>query len=205
VILDALRAEGVADNTVVVFIGDNGYFLGEHGLADKWYAYEESLRVPLLVRDPRLPAENRGRRCGDWVLNVDIAPTFCALAGLTPPDTMQGRDFSPLLRGRTPPGWRTDFLYQFKWNSESIPASEGVCGREWKYIRWLVSGTEELFDLRNDPRETRNLAQDPARAADLVRLRSRCAVLKQEVGGARLEDLHDLPFGEPKSAGRKTE
>ena len=197
-ILEALRAEGLADNTVVVFIGDNGYFLGEHGLADKWYAYEESLRVPLIVRDPRLPAARRGQRCDDWVLNVDVAPTFCTLAGLTPPASMQGRDISPLLRGQAPAGWRTDFLYQFKGGSEIIPASEGVCGKDWKYIRWLVSGTEELFDLRQDPREMRNLAQDPAHAADLARLRTRCAELKQEVGGARLEDLHDQPFGEPK-------
>jgi arylsulfatase A-like enzyme len=199
VILEALRAEGVEDNTVVVFIGDNGYFLGEHGLADKWYAYEESLRVPLVVRDPRLASSSRGRRCDDWVLNVDIAPTFCALAGLTPPATMQGRDFTPLLGGQTPADWRTDFLYQFKWMSEVIPASEGVCGKDWKYIRWLGSNTEEIFDLRNDPREAYNLAQDPAHAADLARLRSRCDALKMKIGGARLEDLHNMPFGNPET------
>ena len=202
VILEALRAEGVADNTVVVFIGDNGYFLGEHGLADKWYAYEESLRVPMIVRDPQLPAGRRGSRCEDWVLNVDIAPTFCALAGLTPPATMQGRDFRPLLLGQTPTDWRQDFLYQFKWSSEAIPASEGVCGKELKYIRWLHSGTEEIFDLRRDPLEEHNLSQDPAHAADLARLRSRYAALKKEIGGARLEELHNLPFGIPKKGGR---
>ena len=197
VILDALRTEGVSDRTVVVFIGDNGYFLGEHGLADKWYAYEESLRVPLIVRDPRLPTQRRGHSCDEWVLNVDLAPTFCTLAGLTPPPAMQGRDISPLLSGVTPADWRKDFLYQFKWMDESIPASEGVCGKDMKYIRWLVSGTEELFDLRGDPGETHDLARDPARAADLERLRTRCAALKKEIGGERLEDLHGMPFGTP--------
>jgi arylsulfatase len=199
-ILDELRAQNLEGDTVVVFMADNGYFLGEHGLADKWYAYEESIRVPLVVRDPRLPAERRGRRNDDIVLNVDIAATFCALAGLTPSSTMQGRDFSPLLRGVTPANWRTDFLYQFKWSSEIIPASESVCSKEWKYIRWIVSGSEELFDLRNDPKETRNLATAPSHATELARLRARLAMLKQEVGGVSLETIENMPFGEPRGS-----
>lgn len=197
VILDRLRNQGVADDTVVVFTADNGYFLGEHGLADKWYAYEESLRVPLVVYDPRLPAARRGARCDDWVLNVDFAPTFCALAGLEPPTAMRGRDFTPLLLGRAVADWRTDFLYQFKWASEIIPASEAVCSKDWKYILWTASGVEELFDLRADPREARDLANDPAHAADLARLRARFAELRREVGGTPLEDLRNMPFGDP--------
>lgn len=200
VILDELQAQGLEGDTVVIYTADNGYFLGEHGLADKWHAYEESIRVPLVVRDPRLPAERRGRRNDDIVLNADLAPTFCAIAGVKPPATMQGRDLAPLLRGRTPSGWRQDFLHQFKWSSEIIPASESVCSKEWKYIRWIVSGTEELFDLRSDPQETRNLAADPAHTADLERLRARLATLKQEVGGRKLESLENLPFGEPRRA-----
>ncbi|NBV20667.1 MAG: DUF4976 domain-containing protein [Proteobacteria bacterium] len=200
VILDHLRTQGLAGNTVVVFTADNGYFLGEHGLADKWYAYEESLRVPLVVYDPRLPAARRGQRCDDWVLNVDFAPTFCTLAGLKPPALMQGRDFTPLLRGQTPADWRTDFLYQFKWSSEIIPASEGVCSKDWKYIRWLTGPTEELFDLRADPREKRDLSQDPAHAAELQRLRTRMAALQKEVGGSPVEALQNMPSGMPRPA-----
>ena len=195
VILEQLKAQGVADNTIVVFTGDNGYFLGEHGLADKWYAYEESLRVPLVVRDPRLPATQRGQRCDDWVLNVDIAPTFCALAGLQPPAAMQGRDFTPLLHGQTPADWRTDFLYQFKHSSERIPSSESVCSKEWKYIKWLETGTEELFDLRGDAQELRDLSKVPAHASDLARLRARFDVLKKETGGTPVEKLEQMPFG----------
>jgi len=195
VILAALQREGCADNTVVVFTGDNGYFLGEHGLADKWYAYEESLRVPLVVYDPRLPAARRGQRCDDWVLNVDFAPTFCTLAGVPVPAVMQGRNFIPLLWGQTPADWRADFLYQFKWNNESIPASEGVCSKDWKYIRWLASGVEEVFDLRHDAHETQNLATDPGHAAELARLRARYTVLKREIGGTPLEELQRMPYG----------
>jgi arylsulfatase A-like enzyme len=199
-ILDELRAQNLEGDTVVVFMADNGYFLGEHGLADKWHAYEESIRVPLVVRDPRLPTERRGRRNDDIVLNVDLAPTFCALAGLTPPSSMQGRDFSPLLRGATPVDWRRDFLHQFKWSSEIIPASESVCSKEWKYIRWIVSGAEELFDLRNDPKEMCDLATAPTHAAELGRLRARLATLKQEVGGVSLEAIENMPFGEPRGS-----
>ena len=195
VILEQLRAQGLAENTVVVFTADNGYFLGEHGLADKWYAYEESLRVPLVVYDPRLPSSRRGQRCDDWVLNVDFAPTFCSLAGIKPPALMQGRDFSALVSGQTPQDWRADFLYQFKWGNESIPASEGVCSKDWKYIRWLAGNTEELFDLRQDPHEKNELSKDPAHAAELERLRVRLAALKKEVGGSSVEELHDMPTG----------
>ena len=199
-IVEALRSEGVAENTIIVFVGDNGYFLGEHGLADKWYAYEESLRVPLLVYDPRAPQKDRGKRNDDWVLNVDLAPTFCAWAGVEIPKTMQGRDFSPLLRGKKPSDWRKDFLYQFKWSSEIIPASEGVCSKDWKYIRWIESNTEELFDLQNDAIEGQNLAGDAHHRSTLMRLRSRLAELKKEIGGAPIEELNNLPFGEPKGA-----
>lgn len=195
VILEQLKVQGVADNTIVVFTADNGYFLGEHGLADKWYAYEESLRVPLIVSDPRLPVSLRGRQCDDWVLNVDFAPTFCALAGMKPPAIMQGRDITPLVQGETPADWRTDFLYQFKWGSESIPASEGVCGKDWKYIRWVATNTEELFDLRQDPRETNDVSKDPSHAADVIRVRERMASLKKEVGGSSIEELTNMPSG----------
>ena len=201
-VLKALSENGAADNTVIVFIGDNGYFLGEHGLADKWYPYEESVRVPMLIFDPRLPVECRGRTNDDWVLNVDIAPTFCSLAGLTPPDSMQGRDITPLLRGNTPKDWRTEFLHQFKWRNESIPASEALCSKDWKYIRWTESGQEELFILKNDPRETRDISRDPKHVADLQRLRARFEELRRDIGGIPLKKITDMPYG-PKTTRQK--
>jgi arylsulfatase A-like enzyme len=103
-------------------------------------------------------------------------------------------------RGTEPADWRTDFLYQFKFNSESIPSSEGVCSKDWKHIRWLESGTEELFTLRDDAHETRNLAPDPAHAADLARMRARYVVLKKEVGGTPVEQLQNMPYGIAKPA-----
>ena len=87
-----LAARGLADNTVIVYMSDNGYFLGERGLADKWYMYEESIRVPLIIYDPRLPADRRGQRRSEMALNIDVAPTFLDLADIRVPHEMQGRN-----------------------------------------------------------------------------------------------------------------
>ncbi|MEI6871474.1 MAG: sulfatase [Verrucomicrobiota bacterium] len=200
IVLEELKKQGLEENTVVVFTGDNGYFLGEHGLADKWYAYEESLRVPLIVRSPEQPKESAGIRRDELVLNVDFAPTFCAMAGITPPPLMQGRNFAPLLKGQPATDWRQDFLYQFVWSQNDIPGAEAVCSKDWKYIRWMENGTEELFDLKTDPKEEHNLTGDPARAKVLEQLRARLEVLRGEVGGTPLAQLQNLPFGDPPRA-----
>ena len=105
-----LAARGLADNTVIVYMSDNGYFLGERGLADKWYMYEESIRVPLIIYDPRLPADRRGQRRSEMALNIDVAPTLLDLAGVGVPHAMQGRSLVPLM---TKPGgnWRREWYY----------------------------------------------------------------------------------------------
>ncbi len=95
-VLAELRRQGVLDRTLVIFTGDNGYFHAEHGLADKWYPHQESIRVPLIVRDPRLPAARRGQVRGEFTLNVDLAPTLLAAAGLPAPSGMQGHNLAPL-------------------------------------------------------------------------------------------------------------
>jgi len=103
---------------------------------------------------------------------------------------------------KKPADWRTDFLYQFKWSSEIIPESEGVCSKDWKYVRWVVSDTEELFDLKNDPIEGHNVAGDPAHATDLAHSRARLATLRKEVGGATIEQLKNMPYGDPQSGSK---
>lgn len=173
-ILDELRKKGTLDNTLVVFTGDNGYFHGERGLADKWYPYEEALRVPLIVRDPRLPKAKRGITSDALVLNLDVAPTAIAAAGAKVPDVVQGRDVSPLYLAATPPAWRTEFYYQHPvvLGKDRIPRSEAVAGRTAKYIRWPDFDFEELYDLAADPREERNLATVPA-SKTLAAMRTR--------------------------------
>jgi len=179
-VLAELKTRGLLDQTLVIFTTDNGYFHGEHGLADKWYPYEESIRVPLIVRDPRLPASNRGKTNDDFVLNVDLAPAILAFAGVAAPAGMQGRDFAPLYLAAKKPAWRKEFFYEHATirNTDFIPSSEALVCKDVKYIYWPDFKHEELFDLRRDPFEELNLAQDAARSKMLTDLRARFAELK---------------------------
>lgn len=163
----------LARDTIVVFTSDNGYFHGEKGLADKWYPYEESIRVPLIIRDPRLPKARHGTTSAAFALNVDLAPTLLAAAGVDAPRAMQGRDLGPWLRGSTSADWRTEYFYEHPVIRavDFIPSSEALVTRQLKYIRWPDHGVEELFDLARDPREEHDQSADPERAAELVDLR----------------------------------
>jgi arylsulfatase A-like enzyme len=179
-VLAELRQQGVLENTLVIFTTDNGYFHAEHGLADKWYPHEESIRVPLIVRDPRLPAEKRGRTNADFTLNVDLAPTFLAAAGIAAPSRMQGRDLAPLYLAATPPAWRTEFFYEHATirNIHFIPSSQALVRKNLKYFLWPDFDHEEIFDQQADPGETNNLVASPAYAARLAEMRTRFAELK---------------------------
>jgi arylsulfatase A-like enzyme len=181
-VLAELKRQGLLDSTLVLFTTDNGYFHAEHGLADKWYPYEESIRVPLIVRDPRLPAARRGTTDAHFTLNADLAPTILAATGVAAPKTMQGRDMSPLYLAPKQPAWRTEFFYEHATvkNVTAIPASEALVRKDVKYLYWPDYKHEELFDLKADPLEENNLAGDPKRAEQLAALRARFAELKAE-------------------------
>lgn len=171
----ALRELGLEDNTLVVFTSDNGFFLGERGLSDKFLMYEESIRVPLIVFDPRTPASARGHRADEMVLNIDLAPTLLEAAGLRVPSEVQGKSLLSLVRGQKTE-WRDDWFYEhhFAYGGK-IPESEGVRTGQWKYIRYTSAApaVEELYDLRKDPLETRNLAGVSEYADQLADLRLR--------------------------------
>lgn len=164
-LLDTLDRLGLADNTVVAYSSDNGFYLGEHGLGDKRTAYDESLRIPLLVRYPKLATA--GRVVDELVLNVDLAPTWLDLAGVPIPESMQGRSWRPLLQGERPePAWRESFFYSyFREGRFTAPTVTAVRTSRAKLIKY--PGREdwtELFDLTTDPYETRNLYGDAERA-----------------------------------------
>jgi arylsulfatase A-like enzyme len=153
----ALADAGLAKNTIIVFTSDNGFFLGERGMADKWLAYEESIRVPLVVYDPRQPGGGRRRR--EMALNIDMAPTMLDLAGVPVPRGMQGRSLRPLL-GKAQPAWRREWFYEHHFIHKGIPRSEGIRTEGWKYFRYIDADPvrEELYDLRRDPLEETDLA-----------------------------------------------
>lgn len=183
-VLEELRRQGALENTLVIFTTDNGYFHAEHGLADKWYPHEESIRVPLIVRDPRLAQARRGQTNNEFTLNVDLAPTILAAAGIKAPATMQGRDFAPLFLATNRPAWRTEFFYEHATirNTNFIPSSEALVRKDWKYFYWPDFQREQLFDLRADPSEENDLVADPAHKDRLAEMRRRFAQLK---AGAR--------------------
>ena len=178
-VIDELEAQGVLDETLVIFTTDNGYLHGEHGLADKWYPFEESIRTPLIVADPRMPAAVRGTTNDAVTLNVDLAPTILAAAGVAAPPRMQGRDLAPLYLEQGT-AWRTEFFYEHPTitNIERIPSSEALVRKDIKYVFWPDFGREQLFDLVKDPHETTDVIADPAYAVQLDELRERFATLK---------------------------
>ncbi len=173
----ALAARGLDKNTVVIFASDNGSFKGAHGLTGKWLMYEESIRIPLIIADPRLPASTRGRRTA-MALNIDLAPTILALAGVPIPERMQGVDLQPLLRDPAA-RVRDDWFYEHTYSDPTrrpIPRTEGVRTARWKYIRYPETKplVEELFDLKADPHEEHDLAGVAGQRAMLDDLRARC-------------------------------
>lgn len=176
-LVDELKAQGVYENTLIAFIGDNGYFHGDRGLADKWYPYEQALRVPLIVRDPRVLPRSRGTTKDQLALTIDIAPTIVAAAGLHPglavPEVMQGRDLSPLYMADEAPAWRDEFFYEHPTitSRDRIPASQGVIRRDWKYVYWPEFDYEQLFNLKEDEQEIRNLADVAAYAGQRATMR----------------------------------
>lgn len=182
-IRQTLEMLNVADTTVIIFTSDNGFFLGDHGLADKWFGYEKSIRVPLIIYDPTLRNSRRGTHCSEIALNTDIAPTVVEFAGIVPPETMQGYSLIPLIRGIVPHEWRQDFYYEHTFDHPGIPKSEGVVSKRFKYLRYFEQHPpyEELFDLQNDPNETNNLSQLPEYAEVLNIMRARLESLKNTV------------------------
>jgi arylsulfatase A-like enzyme len=181
-IVAELERLGFAEDTIIIFTGDNGYFFGEHGLADKWYLYEESIRVPLIVADPALPRARHGATVDAMALNIDLAPTMLDLAGLQAPKAMQGANLRPHLRGEKTT-WREDWFYEHHTAIKIIPPSEGVRTTRWTYVRWLKDAknpVEELYDLQADPLQVRNLAAVADHAKTLGQLRARWEKLQKD-------------------------
>jgi len=179
-LMDELRKQGVLDKTLVIFTTDNGYYHGEHGLADKWYPHQESIRVPLIIRDPRMPEAKRGNTSDAFTLNVDLAPTILGVTGVAAPERMQGRDLSALYLGDEDPKWRTEFFYEHPtiFNEGCIPASEALVRKDWKYMLWPKQKVEQLFNLKTDPREEKDLIKSPEAAPVLEEMRKRFQELK---------------------------
>jgi N-acetylglucosamine-6-sulfatase len=177
-VLERLDELGLAENTVVVYAGDNGFFWGEHHLTDKRWPYEESIRIPFIVRHPRTLGDP-GRRARQMVLNIDLAPTLLGLAGLEAPASMDGESFLPILRDWHSPG-RKAWLYEYFMDYPyAVPETRAVRTDRYKYIEYQGSRPAELFDLAADPREMSNLYGTPEGEALLPELKESLRRLEQ--------------------------
>jgi arylsulfatase A-like enzyme len=192
-VLDYLDKEGLAANTIVVYTSDQGFFLGDHNWFDKRFMYEESLRMPLLVRWPGVVRP--GSTSDAMVLNVDFAPTFLDAAGLAVPPDMQGRSFVPLLRGAHPADWRTSMYYRYYHYPQDhrVQPHYGVRTARHKLIYFHKIDQWELFDLEADPHELSNVYADPAQAETVKTLKAELYRLKAELKDTDQFD-NDLPM-----------
>lgn len=185
-VLKQVSELGMADNTVILFAADNGYYRASRGFAGKWSHYDESLRVPMIVYDPRQPSSRAGQVAPSMALNIDIPVTILDLAGVKAPTTYQGRSLVPLISGKTPSDWRTDFFCEHLMNYPvNLPKWEGIRDQRWVYARYFEQHPiyEFLHDLEKDPNELTNAAHDPASAEALQKMRQRCDELRDQYGG----------------------
>ena len=194
-LLAYLDRSGLARNTIVVYTSDQGFFLGDHGLFDKRFMYEESLRMPFLVRWPA--GIKRGTTSNAIGLNVDFAPTFLEAAGVPVPGDMQGRSLLPVLRGRAPADWRTSMYYRYYHDpgDHNTRAHYGVRTLTHKLIYFWKKDQWELFDLAADPHELHNLYSEPGHEALISTLKAELARLKQSVGDNDQLANEQLPNG----------
>jgi arylsulfatase A-like enzyme len=214
-VLDELDRLGIADETIVMYSSDNGWYLGDLGMYDKRFMYEPGLRVPLLARGPGITA---GISPDAFVANIDLAPTFLDLAGLPIPGSMQGRSLKPLLAGEQPANWRRSIYYRYYHDPghHNTRAHYGVRTATHKLIHYWKKDAWELFDLRSDPTEQHNLlydqATDPAVAGLFTELKNEITRLQTEYDddGVYAEPEtwpqggSDGPFGQREMLGTRT-
>ncbi len=188
-LLDYLKESGLAENTIVMYSSDQGFYLGEHGWFDKRFIYEESARTPFIASWPGVTP--KGSVNDDLVQNIDFAETFLDMAGAKIPEDMQGKSLVPLLKGKTPDDWRDSLYYHYYEfpGAHSVRKHEGVIGKRYKLVRFygndVPNGEEwELYDLQTDPQEMRSIYQDPENSELISKLK---AELK------RLREAYEVP------------
>ena len=198
-ILDYLKATGLDQNTIVVYTSDQGFYLGEHGWFDKRFMYEQSYRTPLLIRWPGEIAPGTANR--DIVSNLDFAETFLDAAGVPVPPAMQGRSMLPILKGHTPPDWRKEHYYHYYEYPavHSVKRHYGISTDRYVLIHFYYDIDEwELYDLKKDPQEMKNVYRDPAYSTVKKNLKQRLNTLRiqyREKGDPEMKAVNNIQNG----------
>ena len=193
-VMGHLEGRGLLDSSLILYMGDNGFAFGEHGLIDKRTAYEESIRIPMLARCPELFA--KGTVVNQVVANIDVAPTLLAAAGLAAPKGLAGSNALSLAQGKVIP-WRETLLYEYYWerNFPMTPTVHAVRGQQYKYIRYHgLWDIDELYDLQADPLEARNLIFSPGHEAIVKQLNSKLFDMLQSTDGMNIPVSRDAGF-----------
>lgn len=182
--LKALEEAGLAENTIIVYSADNGYYMANRGFAGKWSHYENALQVPLIVMDPRVPKEEQGKVTDALALNLDLPATFLDWADVDVPKRYQGQSLQPVVKGAKPADWRTETFHEHFAVRNRIPAFEGIRDGNLKYVRYFDHDNYEfLHDLESDPDELVNLVGNPKYTEQLQALRDRTTERVKELGG----------------------
>ncbi|VEU38662.1 unnamed protein product [Pseudo-nitzschia multistriata] len=203
-IVEELKRQGLYENTMIIFTSDNGLMMGSHGLGGKWIAYEESIRVPLIIYDPRMPSEKRGSVDNSMTLNIDLASTILGAANIAPPEAMQGRDIADLYLSSNDgtsklkeKPWRTEYLYEYPIWSLS---QNSLIGERYKYIHWMGFQSEQLFDIQEDPFELNDLIKQVSKdeaevdSNHIAQMEKLAVGLFETLHGVKvtISELHDL-------------
>jgi len=181
-VLVALKEKGLDKNTVIFFSADNGYYMGNRGFAGKWSHYEESLRVPMIIYDPRTPKNNSEKINKNIVLNIDIPTTILDFAGISTPKIHQGKSLLPILNNEKKP-WRDSFLVEHRMEHKQIPKYGGIRGKRYVYANYYEQNPpyEYLHDLEKDPNQLENLKDNPAYGDILKTMRSKYLNIEKKI------------------------
>jgi len=190
--MDYLEKNGLADNTIVVYSSDQGFYLGEHGWYDKRWMYEESFRMPFIIKWPGVA--KAGARTKGLSQNIDFAPTFLDAAGVTVPADMQGMSLKPLMKGGKPSDWRKSLYYHYYERGEhNVPAHEGVRSDKYKLIHFYDTNEWELFDLEKDPQEMKSVYADASYGSVVKEMKAELARVRKEYKVPPLQKSDRIP------------
>lgn len=188
-VITALKETGQYENTIIIYSADNGFYMGDRGFAGKWSHYEQSLRVPLIVFDPRSSSNLQGRVVQQTAVNLDIPCTILDRGGVDIPKRYQGYSLTPILDGEVPADWRTDFYCEHHYNNKAIPKYRGVRDDRYTYANYFEEGVEMLYDREKDPTQLVDLFGNPEYRSVLNDLREKCEKYVEKYTRPEIEAL----------------
>lgn len=190
-VIATLKEKGLDKNTIIIYSADNGYYMGNRGFAGKWSHYEESLRVPLIIYDPRLPKEEQGKTSDRMSLNIDIPATILDYAGISQPQLYQGKSLLSIVNNEKIETWRTSFLCEHRFDNDNIPKYVGIRGERYVYANYYEQEPpyEYLHDLETDPDQLINLVSNADYQEVLATLKNECIELENDIKGELKKDL----------------